>query len=168
MATTASHFFRFQYYLSVVPTIYTTARQPSSSSSDSAIPSSRTSKDTVFTNQYAVTEKSHPVGERSVPGVFFKFDIEPILLLIRRSRPPLLRLLVRLVNVVSGVLVAGGWTYLLADWVGYQLVKRRRDHGASSAGVFGWIGATSSTGFGARRADEGVIHGRKGLDGYED
>lgn len=51
-----------------------------------------------------------------MPGVFFKFDIEPILLTIRAERDSFLRALIRIVNVISGVLVGGGWCYQLFGW----------------------------------------------------
>ena len=51
-----------------------------------------------------------------VPGVFVKFDIEPILLMIAEEWASLPSLFIRLVNVVSGVLVAGGWCYQLSEW----------------------------------------------------
>ncbi|KAI9705135.1 MAG: hypothetical protein M1836_006918 [Candelina mexicana] len=118
-ATTPNHFYKFQYYLSIVPTIY-----------------SRSSTNNILTNQYAVTEQSHLVGERSIPGVFFKFDIEPILLTVAEERGGLLALLVRIVNVVSGVLVGGGWCYQLVDWVGEVRGRRKK------------------------RKSEGMLHGR--------
>lgn len=130
LATTASHFFKYQYYLSVVPTIYT--RSPGSSP-DLA------SSDTIFTNQYAVTSQSHLVGEQQIPGIFFKFDIEPILLTISEERGSLLALVVRVVNVVSGVLVGGGWCYQLMRWAG-EIWGRKA---------------------GGRKGGEGVLHGRE-------
>ncbi|KAL8745764.1 MAG: hypothetical protein Q9190_002144, partial [Brigantiaea leucoxantha] len=87
-ATTNEHFFKYQYYLSVVPTIYTRSPPPPPSSS-LLTPSSNFDyqlqreyvdpRTTILTNQYAATSQSHPVSERMVPGIFFKFDIEPIL-----------------------------------------------------------------------------------------
>ncbi len=68
------------------------------------------------------------IGEQQIPGVFFKFDIEPILLTVAEERGGLLALLVRLVNVVSGVLVGGGWLYQLSGWV-VEVVGRRRKGG---------------------------------------
>ncbi|KAI9844684.1 MAG: hypothetical protein M1837_005426 [Sclerophora amabilis] len=124
LATTDFHFYKFQYYLSIVPTLYS---------------ASSTSK-SVTTNQYAVTEQSHVIGEQSVPGVFFKFDIEPILLMVREERGGFLAFSVRLVNVISGVLVAGGWCYQLWEMLGGEsgiLWKRR-----------------------GRRKDEGMLSGR--------
>lgn len=80
----------------------------------------------IYTNQYAVTEQSHAVGERSVPGIFFKYDFEPILLSIQESRDGLLRLLVKIVNIVSGVLVAGHWGFTLTEWAASVWGRRRR------------------------------------------
>lgn len=94
----------------------------------------------LLTNQYAVTSQSRNVDEQQVPGVFVKFDIEPILLEIGEESIGVLSLLVRLVNVVSGVLVAGGWLYQLVDWAG-EVVSRRR-----------------------RSKSEGVLNGRGSMD----
>ncbi len=137
VATTPSHFYKFQYYLSIVPTIYTTSSAPLSVLSTSSFSNKRQDGKTVITNQYAVTSQSRMIGERSLPGIFFKFDIEPILLLIRDERKGLLRLLVRLVNVVSGVLVAGGWCYSLGDWMGESLKMRRRRRGGGDGVLHG-------------------------------
>src|SRR4051812_46121207 len=87
---TPNHFHKFQYFLSVVPTVY--------SIDSSNLYQSRT----IFTNQYAVTEQSHIVGERMVPGIFFKYDIEPMLLTVEESRDSFLRFVVKVVNVFSG------------------------------------------------------------------
>jgi endoplasmic reticulum-Golgi intermediate compartment protein 2 len=130
VATTDQHFYKFQYYLSVVPTIYTTdakslaklqtlsptAESPSSGSDGLEAHPHRYSTKTVFTNQYAVTEQSHPVPENNVPGIFVKFDIEPIMLTIAEEWSSVPALFIRLVNVISGVLVAGGWAYQITEW----------------------------------------------------
>ena len=146
LARTSEPFNRFQYYLSVVPTVFTTsvAPPPSSSLASAAAapaPAAATpDRGTIRTNQYAVTSASRPVPERSVPGVFFKYDIEPILLTVRQARRPggLLALAVRIVNVVSGVLVGGGWAYAMASWARESFGKRR----------------------GGRGMDEGMLSGR--------
>lgn len=67
--------------------------------------------------------------ESSVPGVFVKFDIEPILLTISESGEGVLGLCVRLVNVVSGVLVAGGWCFQLGGWFREFRSRRPRRQG---------------------------------------
>ncbi|KAH8687182.1 endoplasmic reticulum vesicle transporter-domain-containing protein [Tricladium varicosporioides] len=113
ISTTPNHFHKFQYFLSVVPTVYTV---------DSSTYGSRT----IFTNQYAVTEQSHIVGERSVPGIFFKYDIEPMLLSVEESRDSFLRFVVKVVNVFSGVLVTGHWGFTMSEWAISVLGKRRR------------------------------------------
>lgn len=64
-----------------------------------------------------------------MPGIFFKFDIEPILLTVRAERDSFLRALVRIVNVVSGVLVGGGWCYQLLGWSREIMGGRKREFG---------------------------------------
>ncbi|KAF4632890.1 hypothetical protein G7Y89_g5239 [Cudoniella acicularis] len=113
VSTTPNHFHKFQYFLSVVPTVYT-------------VDSSTYGSSTIFTNQYAVTEQSHIIGERAVPGIFFKYDIEPLLLSVEESRDGFLRFVVKVVNVFSGVLVAGHWGFTFTEWAITVLGKRRR------------------------------------------
>ncbi|TVY16919.1 Endoplasmic reticulum-Golgi intermediate compartment protein 2 [Lachnellula arida] len=114
ISATPNHFHKFQYFLSVVPTVYTV---------DGTTPYSG---HTIFTNQYAVTEQSHIVGERQVPGIFFKYDIEPMLLTVEESRDSFLRFMVKVINVFSGVIVAGHWGFTLTEWAIQVLGKRRR------------------------------------------
>jgi len=141
-ATTDENFYKYQYYLSVVPTIYTTdarsldrvnpAESPSSNDQASEKHILSYSSNTVFTNQYAVTEQSRSVPEQAVPGIFVKFDIEPILLTISEESEGFLGLSVRLVNVISGILVAGGWCFQLTEWA--KEVSGRRSRRRSSFG----------------------------------
>ncbi|KAK1819913.1 hypothetical protein LTR12_004782 [Friedmanniomyces endolithicus] len=148
LATTSANFYKFQYYLSVVPTIYTTdakalrritktqqGESPSSGSDGLAQHPKKHSRNTVFTNQYAVTEQSHPVAENSVPGLFVKYDIEPILLTIAEEWASMPSLGIRLVNVVSGVLVAGGWCYQLVEWAREVKDRRRARRGTGQGGM---------------------------------
>jgi hypothetical protein len=119
VSATPNHFHRFQYFMSVVPTVYTIG---STSGSLSPFSSSRT----IFTNQYAVNEQSQQIGEQNVPGIFCKYDIEPILLTIEESRDSFLRFFVKAVNILSGVLVAGHWGFTLSEWAIEVLGRRRR------------------------------------------
>ena len=75
--------------------------------------------------------------ENYVPGIFVKFDIEPITLTIAEEWGGFFPLLVRLVNVISGVMVAGGWAWQLFDW-GLEVWGRKggRSRG-QSLGVLG-------------------------------
>lgn len=169
-STTSANFYKFQYYLSIVPTIFTrrhltttrsgsldpaTIPQPptldmtpdKSRNKDGAVhhsPNSQMGVDrrSVFTNQYAATSQSHEVTTQMIPGIFFKYDIEPILLIVSERRGSFLALIVRLVNVVSGVLVGGGWMYQLSGWMG-ELLRRRGSRRTSGGG-----------------GDLGVLHGR--------
>ena len=83
-----------------------------------------------------MTEQSYQIGERSVPGIFFKYDIEPILLLVEESRESFLMFCVKVVNILSGVLVAGHWGFTISEWV-VEVFGRR-----------------------ARRKSEGVLNGK--------
>ncbi|KAI9643950.1 hypothetical protein NHQ30_007301 [Ciborinia camelliae] len=107
MASTPNHFHKYQYFCSIVPTLYSLSASTFSPAPGPSI---------LRTNQYAVTSQEHIVGERSVPGIFFKYDIEPLLLTVEESRDGFLRLVVKVVNVVSGVLVAGHWGFTLTEW----------------------------------------------------
>ncbi|EAQ85804.1 hypothetical protein CHGG_07057 [Chaetomium globosum CBS 148.51] len=120
--TAPGHFHKFQYYLSVVPTTYSVGHPGDRGSS------------ALFTNQYAVTEQSGAVAENMVPGIFVKYDIEPILLSIVETRDSFFVFLIKVVNVVSGVLVAGHWGYRMTDWAKEVLGRRRRGH---SEGMLG-------------------------------
>ncbi|KAI5462082.1 endoplasmic reticulum vesicle transporter-domain-containing protein [Mariannaea sp. PMI_226] len=113
----SANFHKFQYFLSVVPTIYSVNSRK------------------IVTNQYAVTEQSKEVDERWVPGIFVKYDIEPILLSVHETRDGFFTFWVKIINVVSGVLVAGHWGFTLSDWVREVMGKRRRSSGG--VGVLG-------------------------------
>lgn len=121
--TTPAHFHKFQYFMSIVPTVYSVG--------DPARLGSRS----IVTNQYAVTQQSHEVNEHTIPGIFFKYDIEPILLNIVESRDSFFVFLIKLVNILSGALVAGHWGFRLTDWATEVLGKRRR--GGHSEGMLG-------------------------------
>lgn len=110
-------FHKFQYYLSVVPTVY--------SHGSSVVP----------TNQYAVTEQSKAIDEHTIPGIFFKYDIEPIMLVVNESRHSFLSFLLRITNVVSGVLVACHWGFTITEWARDVIGRRRRSNGGE--GVLG-------------------------------
>ncbi len=161
ISTTPHHFYKYQYYLSIVPTIYTRTPTPPPTASPSAsffspfnffpfslfasspkaslasrtnLPPGSSTSNTILTNQYAATSHSNQINERDVPGIFFKYDIEPILVTVREERDSVLRALVRVVNVVSGVLVGGGWVYSLMGW-GRDVVGAKKNGGKGGMGV---------------------------------
>lgn len=162
-ASTPSNFYKYQYFLSIVPTIFTKRRitTPAGTLDPAAIPQpqtldlqpgAKTAKDgtvqhianpkmnadskSIFTNQYAAQSQSREVGHNTIPGIFFKYDIEPILLVVAEQRQGLLGLLVRLVNVISGILVGGGWVFQLSEWAGEVWGRRRR---RNTGGGVGWL-----------------------------
>ncbi|KAI1495037.1 endoplasmic reticulum vesicle transporter-domain-containing protein [Biscogniauxia mediterranea] len=106
-----AHFHKFQYFMSVVPTIYSV---------------DGSSSKTIFTNQYAVTEQSMEISERMVPGIFFKYDIEPILLTIEERRDSFLTFIIKVINILSGALVAGHWGFTISEWLREVIGRRRR------------------------------------------
>ena len=103
-----------------MPTIYSVGHAASTPYSSSR------SRNTIFTNQYAVTEQSKEISDHEVPGIFFKYDIEPILLTVEEDRAGYLAFAMKLVNVVSGVLVAAHWGFTLTEWAKEVLGRRRR------------------------------------------
>ncbi|OJJ95355.1 hypothetical protein ASPACDRAFT_82201 [Aspergillus aculeatus ATCC 16872] len=128
IAATEHHYYKYQYFLSVVPTIYskgTAALQEIYTDPQHA----RANRNLVITNQYAATSSADVLPESPyfIPGIFFKYNIEPILLLVSEERSSFLALLMRLVNTVSGVMVTGGWLYQMAGWAGQLLRRRRRE-----------------------------------------
>jgi hypothetical protein len=130
--TPQDKFYKFQYYVSIVPTIYTDDASmipyltASTSTDDQPASNMFHTTHAIKTNQYAVTSQSHKVAETYVPGIFVKFDIEPIMLAVVEEWGGFWRLIVRLVNVVSGVMVAGSWAWQMFDWAGEVMGKRRR------------------------------------------
>ncbi|KAA8641909.1 hypothetical protein EYZ11_002160 [Aspergillus tanneri] len=129
IAATESHYYKFQYFLSVVPTIYSKGSRSLDifSSSPPSQKEHRSNKNLVFTNQYAATSQSDALPESPflVPGIFFKYNIEPVLLMISEERTSFLSLLIRLVNTISGVIVTGGWLYQISSWASELLTRRR-------------------------------------------
>lgn len=118
-----ANFYKFQYFVSVVPTVYSVG------------PASTRNSDTLFTNQYAVTEQSHTVNDYIIPGVFFKYDIEPILLQIEETRDSFIVFFIKVINILSGALVAGHWGFTLSDWIKETWGKKRRRANTGMIGV---------------------------------
>ena len=90
----------------------------------------------VETNQYAVTEQSHPAGHSqgqevpgpyvkyTNPGIFFKYDVEPIQLTIWHTHISTYKFLMRLVALVGGVIAITEWGYK-----GFDALSQRWDNG---------------------------------------
>ncbi|KAI8833052.1 endoplasmic reticulum vesicle transporter-domain-containing protein [Chytridium lagenaria] len=109
-----SNFEMFQYFISVVPTIF--------------IDKSRGLMSTVLlTNQYAVTDYSRVInteaGAVGIPGIFIKYEIEPISVRISESRSSFMHLLTRLCGIVGGVYVTVGIIHNLLQFLRRKFSK---------------------------------------------
>lgn len=103
---------------------------------------------TIWTNQYAVTEQNMLVGENQVPGIFVKYDIEPILLLVSEEMGSGLALLIRLINVLAGIFVASGWCFQMTEWAQENWGLRAKMQ--------------------RTRSSMGMLHGQDEKEGYHD
>ncbi|CAE6442269.1 unnamed protein product [Rhizoctonia solani] len=91
---THEHFTAFQYFITVVPTTYQVPGQ-----------------DPLHTNQYSVTHYTRTIEHgRGTPGIFFKFDIDPLAIAISQKTTSFREFIVRVIGVVGGVWVCAGWT----------------------------------------------------------
>jgi hypothetical protein len=114
-ADAAYNFHRFQYFLNIVPTTYESRGRR------------------IVTNQYAVTESSLSTPERMgdfFPGIFFKYEIEPVSLTIVDARMPFRKFLIRLLGVLAGIVVS---TEMVHRLIG-DMVRRMRGEILSRTG----------------------------------
>ncbi|WFC97955.1 hypothetical protein MYAM1_000675 [Malassezia yamatoensis] len=76
----------YQYFLSVVPTNYFKSRRK------------------IRTNQYSVTDyKRNPNSPGAFPGIFFKYDIEPLTMTIHNRSMSFVSFVVRLTGILGGI-----------------------------------------------------------------
>ncbi|KAI0373635.1 DUF1692-domain-containing protein [Pilatotrama ljubarskyi] len=86
-------FVAYQYFLHVVPTTYIAPRSKP-----------------LNTNQYSVTHYTRVLDHhRGTPGIFFKFDLDPMKLTIHQRTTTLVQLLIRCVGVIGGIFVCMGY-----------------------------------------------------------
>ncbi|KAK9075720.1 hypothetical protein SSX86_004049 [Deinandra increscens subsp. villosa] len=83
----------YEYFIKVVPTIYTNVRGH-----------------TINTNQFSVTEhyKSPEFGRRSLPGVFFFYDLSPIKVTFTETHTSFLHFLTNVCAIVGGIFTVAG------------------------------------------------------------
>lgn len=76
----------YQYFISVVPTHYMHGRHE------------------VYTNQYSVNDyQRNPEGAAAFPGLYFKYDIEPLTMKVKKQSKSLIAFIVRLCSVLGGL-----------------------------------------------------------------
>jgi endoplasmic reticulum-Golgi intermediate compartment protein 2 len=86
-----------------------------------------TGRKVIETNQYAVTEQSHPSAGhmgQEVPGIFFKYDVEPLQLTISHGHMSTYRFLLRLVALIGGVAICFEWGYKAFDTISSRFEKK--------------------------------------------
>ncbi|KAG9297372.1 hypothetical protein G9A89_009456 [Geosiphon pyriformis] len=105
----------FSYYMSVVPTTYIDNNGR-----------------VLLTNQYSVTDYSREIktdiGQTGIPGIFFKYEIEPISVRITETRPSFEKFLVRLCGIVGGIWVTAGFLFRIGDSI-WTILKGGNHHG---------------------------------------
>ncbi|EGN99338.1 hypothetical protein SERLA73DRAFT_108802 [Serpula lacrymans var. lacrymans S7.3] len=80
-------FVAYQYFLHVVPTTFIAPRS-----------------EPLHTNQYSVTHYTRVLkGHHGTPGIFFKFDLDPMVITIHQRTTSFLQLFIRCVGVIGGV-----------------------------------------------------------------
>ena len=93
-----------QYYLKVVPTEFVSRFY------------------TYKTNQYSVTEQNrsinHMKGSHGLPGIFFKYDLNPLMVTITQKKRSFVMFLVRLCAIVGGVFATSG---MISQFMGYLI-----------------------------------------------
>ncbi|KAF8260059.1 endoplasmic reticulum vesicle transporter-domain-containing protein [Lactarius quietus] len=96
---THNKFVAYQYYLRVVPTTYIAPRTTP-----------------LHTNQYSVTHYERQLKPHSgVPGIFFKFDIEPVRLTLIQRTTTFAQFFIRCVGVIGGIFVCASWGLRATD-----------------------------------------------------
>ncbi|CDW96686.1 hypothetical protein [Sporisorium scitamineum] len=122
--TTDKHFTVFQYFVSAVPTLFVDARGRK-----------------LHTHQYSVTDYTRQIEHgKGVPGIFIKYDIEPLQMTIRERSTTLLQFLVRLAGVLGGVWVCVGYAFRITNRLATlaSSVTSDRDTPESYAASYGY------------------------------
>ncbi|KAK0550751.1 hypothetical protein OC846_001452 [Tilletia horrida] len=105
---TSAHFHIFQYFVSIVPTLYISR-----------------SNQKLHTNQYSVTDYTRVVEHgMGVPGIFIKYDVEPLTMIIHQRATPFWRFLVQLAGVAGGIVVCARFGFRAAN----RAVRETRKH----------------------------------------
>ncbi|TXT09002.1 hypothetical protein VHUM_02476 [Vanrija humicola] len=107
LETTDHAFTAFQYFLRVVPTTYISA-----------------SRRRLVTSQYAVTENTRTFDHgRGIPGIFFKYDIEPMSITVEERTTSLYQFLIRLAGVVGGVWTVAAFGLRVANRAQREVIR---------------------------------------------
>ncbi|TIB92347.1 DUF1692-domain-containing protein [Wallemia mellicola] len=107
---TDNHFPVYQYFMHVVPTTYVDA-----------------SGHSLSTNQYSAREDIKFIHnhQRGIPGLFFRYELEPIHLSLSATTMSFTKLLIRLTALIGGVWCCSGFAVRTLDKI---LPKRLKPH----------------------------------------
>lgn len=125
----------FEYFVSIIPTCYI----------------DRWGRK-LETNQYSVNDYTRVVRHgQGVPGIFIKYDIEPLTMTVRERTTTLVQFLVRLAGILGGVWVCAGFGFRIGDRMLRLVSKMRAADGEPSYEEYAKSYSTgySSTGPGA-------------------
>lgn len=106
--------YMYQYYLKVVPTRY-----------------EKLNGQSINTNQYSVATHKKPVtqklGDNGLPGVFFMFEISPILVQLKESRRSFMHFVTGVCAIIGGIFTVAGMIdsiiFSFQQWQKRQLGK---------------------------------------------
>ncbi|KAI6155774.1 endoplasmic reticulum vesicle transporter-domain-containing protein [Pisolithus tinctorius] len=86
-------FVAYTYFLHVVPTTYIAPRSPP-----------------LHTNQYSVTHYTRTFAHGAgTPGIFFKFELDPMVISIHQRTTSLIHLMIRCIGVIGGVFTCASY-----------------------------------------------------------
>jgi hypothetical protein len=112
--------YMYQYFIQVVPSEYVSFWS------------------TVKTNQYSTTERQRPVttgkGGVGVPGIFFKYDISPMMVKITVARRPFWKFIVRLCGIIGGIFATSGMIHTFIGLVSEYVRSRKGDRVSNHSG----------------------------------
>lgn len=89
----------YQYYINVVPTVYKKLGVE------------------IETNQFAVSlqRRKYSWENKGVPGIFFKYEFDPISLVVEDKRLSFMQFLIRLATIFGGIVILGKSFYRLSE-----------------------------------------------------
>lgn len=146
---TEQHFRSYQYFTTIVPTIYYNTWGRS-----------------LRTNQYSVTDYARTVAHgQGVPGIFIKYEIDPLTMVVKEHAASITGFLVRLAAILGGAWACLNMTYRVTarlEQVAHNLIQAREDdRGVGITSTSQYTSGSPGLGLGARVRDwGGGTHGR--------
>lgn len=130
-------FVAYQYFLHVVPTTYIAPRSSP-----------------LRTAQYSVTHYTRVLGHHTgTPGIFFKFDLDPLSLEIQQRTTSFVQFAIRCVGVIGGIFVCMGYAVKITTHAVEAVSGSDKSQG---------IVAAEASGIGRKRWGSTDLHKRSG------